>query len=361
MVAHHVAVVRGEHDDRVLPDSEFVEPLKHLADRVVDHPDHPVGRGDRLAQQGVVPETAGRHPVALVPGMDPREVLEMCGRPVEGIVARRRQGHVRRTVAVEPLARRCHRMVRIGKRAPREPRLPGRFGRLDERDGALGDERGGVEFLRIRRPVDLPPVRGAVAAGCGRVEVDHQVLPAAAPVERPPQVVPGDARTVIDAELDVVETIEVRGVLRGAVEVALRVLDPVPPVRKRQRRGRLATKGHDRVAAHAVLQVGLADEARAVARTLETSHERVHVPFEGAVVEDDAVRARHPSGHHGAPVRHADRVRHPGVLEHHAGSRQPVEVRGLERRVAHEPGVVRALLVRDDEQHVGPFRPPPAS
>ena len=124
VVAHHVAVVRGEHDDRVLPDAEFVEPLEHLADRVVDHPDHPVGRGDRLAQQGVLAEAAGRHPVTLVPGMNPRELLEMGGRSVEGIVARRRQGHVRRTVAVEPLAGRCHRMVRIGKRAPGEPRLP---------------------------------------------------------------------------------------------------------------------------------------------------------------------------------------------------------------------------------------------
>ena len=51
VVAHHVAVVAGEDDDRVVGCSEPVERREDPPDAVVDRLDHPVGGGDRCTGQ----------------------------------------------------------------------------------------------------------------------------------------------------------------------------------------------------------------------------------------------------------------------------------------------------------------------
>jgi hypothetical protein len=205
------------------------------------------------------------------------------------IVDRGGEFHVGGVVPVEPVARRCERMVRLGERRPRDPRRVLSGGLFDERHRSVGNERRRVELGAIRRLVDLPPtIRSPGGRRVGR-QRHHEVLVGAAPVERPVQVVAGDPGAVIDRQLDVIEPVEVVGPLRKTSVVPFVVFELVPPLGPGiGQRGFPLGRQH-RVAAHAVLEVRLADQCGAVPGLAQRSDARVGAPVERAVVHDHAV------------------------------------------------------------------------
>ena len=69
------------------------------------------------------------------------------------------------------------------------------------------------------------------------------------------------------------------------------------------------------------------------------------MPIQRPVVENHAMRRGHPPGENAASVGHADRIRHPGVLKHHAASGQRIQIRRPNHLVAHEAIVVGPLLI----------------
>ena len=174
VVAHHLAVVGGEHDDRVVRDADLLEVVEDPADLGVDELDHPVGGGERLTDQTGVIDTERHDPERSVgAGTDRPDVRRGV---VEGVAERVGRGHVLGPVAIEPLPRRGQRMVGVGEGHPRHPRSVLRRRLVDEGQRALGDERRAVQLGRVGRAVDLPPPGGpAVPGAVGPHRVDDVV------------------------------------------------------------------------------------------------------------------------------------------------------------------------------------------
>jgi hypothetical protein len=63
--------------------------------------------------------------------------------------------------------------------------------------------------------------------------------------------------------------------------------------------------------------------------------------------------AREPSGHDAGSVWHADRIGHPSFVKDHAALRNRVKVRSANYFISHEPDVVGALLIGNEEQDIG--------
>lgn len=69
------------------------------------------------------------------------------------------------------------------------------------------------------------------------------------------QVMAGDACSVIDRQLHVIEPVEVVGPVRDSVVIELGMLEMVPASQPRVRADGLAVDGHHGVAAEAVLEM----------------------------------------------------------------------------------------------------------
>ena len=164
-------------------------------------------------------------------------------------------------------------------------------------------------------------------------------------------MVTGHASAVVDGELDVIEAVEVVGI-GDVFEIALELLKLIPPLRIGRADGRLGIDADRGIPAHPVLQVGLPEEGGSVADGSQNPDERVGVPIERPVVEHDTVSGRHPAGHDRRPVRHTDRIGHPGVVEHRPSLRQRIQGRRPNYHVAHETGVIGPLLIGDHEEDV---------
>ncbi len=189
--------------------------------------------------------------------------------------------------AAELGGRRVPRVVGVGERHPAEPRLV-RAERGQPVDGDVGDPVGVVPLARDRVVLGLGCT--GVAAGGGlqeageAVQVLGVVLAEPAPVVRDRMVAPG-----------------------GRVHRLLRALEATP------RAG--VTPGHARVllepeiGVEAGLEVGLAEQRRAVARlVVQVLRHGRGVLGERHAVRHDAVGADVLAGQHRGARRHADRV-----------------------------------------------------
>jgi hypothetical protein len=64
------------------------------------------------------------------------------------------------------------------------------------------------------------------------------------------------------------------------------------------------------------------------------------------------VGAGEPSGHDAGAVRHAYRISYPAIVKNHAIIRNSVKVGCFNNSIAHEPQVVCALLICNEEQDI---------
>ena len=160
VITHHVAVVAGEHDDRVVEFARALESPHDLANAVIDRLDHPVGDGDGLLCLGSG-GTERCDVLALAAGFGLESTNHRdVKRPVSPfIVEGAGQFDFGGVMATEPGLGWGEWMVWIGEGAPRHPRVIRGSGVFDEVDGALGHEGGGRSFGGERSRVHLPPVR----------------------------------------------------------------------------------------------------------------------------------------------------------------------------------------------------------
>ena len=68
------------------------------------------------------------------------------------------------------------------------------------------------------------------------------------------------------------------------------------------------------------------------------------------------MRRRQAPGHDGTAIGHAHGIGHPRIAKDPALGRQRIQVRRAQARVPHEAHVIGALLIRDDEEHIGLLR-----
>src|SRR5712691_2565743 len=103
-----------------------------------------------------------------------------------------------------------------------------------------------------------------------------------------------------------------------------------------------------------VLQVALADQRRCVAGRAQRVDERVRLQRQRHAVAAHAVHRRHPPGHQGRAVGHADRRRHVEALEPGAARGDRVDMRGLEDGMAVAAEIIETMLVSDEKKKVRP-------
>jgi len=104
--------------------------------------------------------------------------------------------------------------------------------------------------------------------------------------------------------------------------------------------------------------MALADQRGVVAgvgQQIDKGH-RVH--RQRNAVAADIVDRGHPSGHQAGAVRLAHRARHMEAVERHSPSRDGIDVRGPQHRMAVAAQEVGAVLVGDEQQEIraGGFR-----
>ena len=288
--------------------------------------------------------------------MNTRQVTQVRRRLRQIIKARGRQGHVLRAMAKEPLPRGRQGMVGIGEGAKGQPGFTAFRPLPNHRHGFLGDEVRGMQFLPVGRLVDLPPMLAPVGPGGASVVVVHEAGPIRSLAQRPAQMVPRHARPVIDGQGEALEAVEVLRGRDGIAPVALLVLNFVPAWRKGIAFRTFSPIGHDRIPALPVLEMGFPQERRAITGGAKLADEGVRIPGQRSVVKDHAVRRRQAPGHDGTAIRHAHGIGHPGIAKDPALGRQRIQVRGTQARVPHETDVIGALLIGDDEEHIGPLR-----
>ena len=291
-------MVGGEQEHRV--GQQRLHRLQQAADLIVDEVDHPV---------------VGRLTAAAV-------VLVQIDVPGVGADALARHGHARHVQ--RPFAHRRLRQVAIDVAVVVVPRRRERRVRIDERQ---------VEEERLRVVAVLQEVDGAVDHPERVQQLLRQVVRTAHPgVGRDPVRVArmAVAHAAIDQPLGVVAGVAVIG--------DLHVLEPVAPA-----------------ARSAPAHVALADHLGLVAGGGQLACQQVRRrPIGVGAHADRTVGRRRRAAHHGTPRRHAARALGIGVREARSLGGQPVEIRGLQHRVARDAQGVAALLVGENQDDVGP-------
>ncbi len=290
-------MIGGEQEHRV--GQLRLHHLQQPADLVVDEVDHPVV--GRLAAAAVVLVQID------IPGVGIDALARhRPARQIERPVADRRHRQVAIDVAVVVVARRRERRVRVDERQVEEERLR-IVAVLQEVDGAVDHPEGVQQFFRqVVRPAH-PGVGGNPVRVAG-------VVVAHAAVGQPLGVVAG-----------------------VAVVGDLHVLEPVAPA-----------------ARPAAAHMALADHLGLVAGGGQLAGQQVR--RRPVVVRTHAHRAvgrRRRAAHHGATRRYAARALGVGAGEARSGGGQPVQVGGLQDRVALDAQRVAAMLVGQDQDDVG--------
>ncbi len=249
MIAHIVAVIGGEDDDRILGEAERRELIEHAADAVIDEADQPVIERDRLAHLALGRGKEHRrrlHRAAVVALlMQPFHMRrQVIGRRGEG----RRQLDLFRLVHAPILARRREGVMRIGERAHEEERRIALRIVLEPRHRALGAIAGRMQRRRQLRAPGLMHARQFIFRRRQRILFADQAFDVVCLGIGPTAVMALQIVAMLDREIDRLEAVE------RIIEIEIRIGLPRPaPIpdrsgRRDRRAPRSAADPSDRAA-----------------------------------------------------------------------------------------------------------------
>ena len=271
-----------------------------------------------------------------------------------------------RIVHVPVAARRRERVVRIGEGELHEEGPVGRLRVfLQQVARGLPDIARGIELFG--HP-GAPGLGRRNAAGIERVGPPAQRIRVVRSLQQPAGIVavrgvavPGHQTQIVEAVIGRFhDAVRIGDEAFGPLDLVARSIDRAPvrfgQFRRRpaagRRRGIVPVLHRD---GRHVLEMGFADHRRAVALVAQQVHEGDRFQRQGQAVGGHAVRARHLAGHDGRPVRHADRAGDVEAVERQAAGGDGIDVRGPDDVVAVTAQMIRAVLVRDDENDIGLF------